>query len=49
MGQELFFGIGTVVLLCALVYGVMQYRRRNTAAVREGDKVVADRYRHDRT
>ncbi len=49
MGQEIFFGIGTVVLLCALVYGVAQYRRRNKAAVREGDKVVADRYRHDKT
>jgi hypothetical protein len=47
MGQEIVFGIGVVVLLLALVYGVAQYRRRNKAAVRQGDKVVADRYRKD--
>jgi hypothetical protein len=47
MGQEVIFGIGVVVLLFALVYGVAQYRRRDKAAVRQGDKVVADRYRKD--
>lgn len=47
MGQEIVFGIGVVVLLFALIYGVAQYRRRNKAAVRQGEKVVADRYRKD--
>jgi hypothetical protein len=26
---------------------VAQYRRRNRAAVRQGDRIVADRYRKD--
>ena len=49
MGQEIVFGIGALLLLSALVFGVLQYQRRNRAAVREGDKIVADRYRNDET
>lgn len=49
MGQEIFYGLGAVVLLIALIYGVLQYRSRNRAAVRRGDEVVADRYRRDDT
>lgn len=49
MGQELLYGIGAILLLCALIRGVNQYHHRNKTAVREGDKVVADRYRRDET
>ncbi len=49
MGQELLYGIGAILLLCALIYGVNQYHRRNKAAVREGDKIVAERYRRGET
>lgn len=47
MGQELFYGIGALVLLTALIYGVLQYRSRNRAAVRRGNEIVAERYRRD--
>jgi hypothetical protein len=49
MGQEFVFGIGALLLCSALIFGVRQYQRRNKAAVREGDKIVADRYRNDET
>jgi hypothetical protein len=49
MGQEIFYGIGALVLLTALVFGVLQYRYRNRAAVRRGDQIVAERYRRDET
>lgn len=49
MGQEIFFGLGALVLLTALIYGVLQSHYRNRAAVRKGDDVVAERYRHDET
>ena len=49
MGQEIFFGLGALVLLTALIYGALQYHYRNRAAVRRGDEVVAERYRRDET
>jgi hypothetical protein len=49
MGQEFFYGIGALVLLTALIYGVLQYRYRNRAAVRRGEEIVAERYRRDET
>lgn len=47
MGQEIAFGIGALVLLSALIYGVLQYHYRNRAAVRAGDQVVETRYKND--
>lgn len=49
MGQEIFYGVGALVLLTALIYGVLQYRYRNRAAVRKGDEIVEERYRRDET
>lgn len=47
MGQEIFYGLGALVLLTALIYGVLQYRYRNRAAVRAGDQIVEARYKND--
>jgi hypothetical protein len=49
MGQEIVFGVGALVLLTTLIYGILQHRYRNKSAVRVGDEVVADRYRNDET
>jgi hypothetical protein len=49
MGQEILYGIGALVLLTVLIYGALQYRYRNRAAVRRGDEIVAERYRQDET
>lgn len=49
MGQEIFYGIGALALLTALIYGVLQYRYRDRSAVREGDRIVEERYRRDET
>lgn len=47
MGQEIVYGLGALILLTALIYGVLQYHYRNRAAVRAGDQVVEARYRND--
>lgn len=49
MGQEMIYGVGALILLTALIYGVLQYRYRNRAAVKCGDKIVEERYRRDET
>ena len=49
MGQEIFYGIGALVLFTALIYGALQYRHRNRSAVLEGDRIVEERYRRDDT
>ena len=43
---EMLFPIGTLILLIALVYGLMQYRKRNRANDEIAQKVVRDRYEH---
>lgn len=46
LAWELVYPIGTLVLLIAMVYGFVQYRRRNRANDRTADRVVRDRYEH---
>ena len=43
---EMVYPIATLILLIALVYGLMQYRRRNRASDETAQKVVRDRYEH---
>jgi hypothetical protein len=47
MGQEMVYGLGALILLTALIYGVLQYHYRNRSAVRAGDKIVEARYKND--
>jgi uncharacterized membrane protein len=43
---ELVYPIATLALLIAMVYGAVQYRKRNRANDRRADEVVRDRYEH---
>jgi hypothetical protein len=43
---ELVYPLATLALLLALVYGVIQYRKRNPADARKADEIVRDRYEH---
>ncbi|WP_291855213.1 hypothetical protein [Bradyrhizobium sp.] len=45
--MEIIYFLGAAVLLAALIYGVLQFRTRNRAAVRAGDEIVKERYRRD--
>jgi len=49
MGQELFYGVGALVLLGALIYGTIQYRTRRGPAQERGERIVKERYRKDET
>jgi uncharacterized membrane protein len=43
---ELVYPIATLALLVAMVYGAVQYRKRNRANDQRADEVVRDRYEH---
>jgi hypothetical protein len=43
---ELVYPIAALLLLAALIYGVVQYRKRNRADDQRADRVVRDRYEH---
>ncbi|WGS17948.1 MULTISPECIES: hypothetical protein [unclassified Bradyrhizobium] len=47
MGWEIAFGVGALVLLTALIFGVLQYHYRDRRAVRVGEEVTRERYRKD--
>ena len=47
IGWEIVFGIGALVLLTALIFGVLQYHYRNRRAVQVGEEIVRERYRND--
>lgn len=49
MGQEIFFGLGALLLLIALIFTVLQHRYHNRGAVKRGNEIVAERYRKDET
>lgn len=46
LAWELVYPIATLALLIALIYGTVQYRRRNRADDRRADAVVRDRCEH---
>lgn len=43
--MEIVYFIGAFVLLSALIFGSLQYRYRNRAAVQAGGEIVKERYR----
>lgn len=47
--MEIVYFVGAAILLAALIYGVLQYRYRNRAAVKVGDDIVRERYKRDET
>jgi hypothetical protein len=49
MGLEIFFLLGALILLTALVFGVLSVRTRSRAAAQAGEDVVRKRYRNDQT
>jgi hypothetical protein len=49
IGQGIFFGLGALLLLIALIFAVLQHHYRNRAAVNRGDEIVAVLYRKDKT
>jgi hypothetical protein len=49
MGQELFFGVGALVLLTALIYGTLHTHYRSRHKSKVADQIVRDRYEHNRT
>ncbi|MCP3416107.1 hypothetical protein NLM16_18575 [Bradyrhizobium brasilense] len=49
MGLEIIYGIGALVLLTALIFGVLQHHFRSRRAVQAGEEVVRDRYKRNET
>ena len=49
MGFEAVYGIGAVLLLAALIFGVLQYHYRDRRAVRTGGEVARERYKRNET
>ncbi len=44
MGHEIFFGIGAIILLAAMIWGVMRSSRLSPEDKRPGDAVAHKRY-----
>jgi len=49
MGFEAVYGVGAVLLLTALNFGVLQYHYRDHRTVRAGGGVVRERYKRNET
>jgi hypothetical protein len=49
MGFEFVYGVGALVLLTALIFGVLQYRYRDRRAVRLGGEIARERYKRNET
>lgn len=47
--MEIVYVLGTVALMFGLIWGSLEYRRRNRAAVRLGEKIVEERYKEDQS
>ena len=39
------YGLGTVILLCALAYGTYQYQHRSKRLEQDANAIVKDRYK----
>jgi hypothetical protein len=44
MALEIVYGIGALILLIALIFGVLQYHYRNRRAVKIGGEIARERY-----
>jgi hypothetical protein len=49
MALEIVYGVGALVLLTALIFGVLQYHYRNRRAVRIGEEITQERYKRNET
>jgi hypothetical protein len=49
MGLEIIYGIGALVLLTALIFGVLQHHFRSRRALQAGEEVVRERYQRNET
>jgi hypothetical protein len=49
MALEIVYGVGALVLLTALIFGVLQYHYRNRRAVRIGEEIAQERYKRNET
>jgi hypothetical protein len=49
MAPEIFYGIGALILLTALIFGVLQYYYRDRRAVKIGGEIARDRYERNET
>ena len=49
IGFEAVYGIGAVLLLAALIFGVLQYNYRDRRAVRTGGEDARERYKRNET
>ena len=47
--NENFYGVGALILLSALIFGVLQYHYRDRRAVRAGEEIARERYRRNET
>lgn len=46
---EMLYGVGAIALLCALVYGMVQYKTRNRANDRITEEATREEYAHPDT
>jgi hypothetical protein len=44
MALEIVYGVGALILLIALIFGVLQYHYRNRRAVKIGAEIARERY-----
>jgi hypothetical protein len=44
MALEIVYGVGALILLIALIFGVLQYHYRNRRAVKIGGEIARERY-----
>jgi hypothetical protein len=49
MGLEVVYGVGALMLLTALIFGVLQYHYRDRRAVRAGGEIARERYERNET
>jgi hypothetical protein len=49
MGLEIVYGVGALILLTALIFGVLQYHYRNRRAVKIGGEIARERYERNET
>lgn len=47
--MEIVYFAGAFILLTALIYGTLQYRYRNRAAVKRGAEIARKRYERNET
>jgi hypothetical protein len=49
MGLEIVYGVGALILLIALIFGVLQYHYRDRRAVKIGEEITRERYERNET